>query len=304
MRHVDFCSAAQLGLTAEEIAFLLPAAEARFDAFAKQTNYNLKDALYGSKHFSNHISSFKGAGGDALEAINGATLHALIYGTGEAENPPETLLDDQGYGLQHSSYGAVSVGTPSGMTDFLVGSAALSQYAKTINFNFAEIYCSSGDQLAVHAHAKRQVELTLSSEQFIMMVRGDAGFKTPCGLQIRDGSRADSPPSTNYDNHDAEDFKAQIDALTVPLSKLIHEICELVSAGASKKSEYDAMIELSKQAATEYAKIAPAILEIGNAKGAAEGKRAHHQFVTEMNERLGQLNIGQSISQLLGLSKD
>lgn len=306
MRYVDTYTPAQLGLTAEELAFLMPEAEARFAAFAAATNYNREDALNDRKDFSNHTSSLKTKTRE-MDAINGTLLYGLLYPTSNlsenGEVVTQTKLNSEGFGLKHSSYGAVSVSNPSGGGYFLVGSSALSQYAKTINFNFATIYDDREASLDLHADAMRNLEVTLSSEQFIMMVRGDSGFKTPCGLSIRDGMRNDIPPSTNFDKHDAKDFTAEIDALTQPLSELLDKLTNQIKAGASKKGEYAALVELAQQASAEYAKIAPAILEIGNAKGAQEGQRAHHQFITEMNERLGQLKIGETLSQLLGLSK-
>jgi hypothetical protein len=308
MRYVDAYTPAMLGLTAEEVAFLMPAAEARFNAFADKTNYNRADATNPRKLFSDHVCRFKGDFDGVMDAINGTVLYGLIYSSPDAGEQPYVItpvqVNDEGYGLKHSSYGAVSVGNPGGGESFLVGSAALSQYAKTISFNFASVYDDRDDRLDVHAEAMRLLELTLSSEQFIMMVRGDSGFRTPCGLSIRDGMRNDCPPSTSFDKHDSKDFKAEIDALTQPLSDVLDKLREKVGQAVSKKSEYAVLVELAKEACAEYARIAPAILEIGNAKGAQEGQRAHHQFVSEMNERLGQLNIGQSISQLMGLGKD
>lgn len=306
MRYVDTYTPAMLGLTAEELAFLMPEAEARFAAFAAATNYNREDAFNDRKDFSNHTSSLKTKTPE-LDAIKGTLLYGLLYPNaalsenGDVVTQPQ--LNSEGFGLKHSSYGAVSVSNPSGGGYFLVGSSALSQYAKTINFNFATIYDDREASLDLHADAMRNLELTLSSEQFIMMVRGDSGFKTPCGLSIRDGMRNDIPPSTNFDKHDAKDFTAEIDALTQPLSEILDKLNNQIKLGASKKGEYAALVELAQQAADEYANIAPAILEIGNAKGAQEGQRAHHQFITEMNERLGQLKIGESLSQFLGLTQ-
>lgn len=306
MRYVDSYTPAQLGLTAEEVAFLQPEAEARFQAFAAKTGYNRDDIYDTRKQFSNHTASLKGKTAE-LDAVTGTLLHAVIYiamnANSQGEIVTDTQLDAEGFGLQHSSYGAVSVGNPSGNSCFLVGSAALSQYAKTISVNYARVYDDREGTLDVHADPRRNLELTLSAEQFIMMVRGDSGFKTPCGLSLRDGMRSDIPPSTNFDQHDSKDFAAEVDALIKPVSDVLAKLKDLIDQGASKKGEYAAMVELAQQAAAEYAKIAPAILEMGNAKGAQEGKRAHHQFVAEMNERLGQLNLGHNLSQLLGLSQ-
>lgn len=306
MRHVDSYTPAQLGLTTEEIAFLQPEAEARFDAFANKTGFNRDDLLNPRKQFSDHTSSLKGKTPE-LDAITGTLLHSILYPAaqaGQGEIITETVSDEEGFGLQHSSYGAISVGNPSGNSCFLVGSAALSQYAKTISINYARVYNDRDGSLDVHADARRNLELTLSSEQFIMMVRGDSGFKTPCGLSLRDGMRSDIPPSTNFDQHDSKDFTAEIDALTKPVSLLLEKLKNQIAQGASKKGDYAALVELAQQAVAEYERIAPAILEISNAKGAQEGKRAHHQFVLEMNERLGQLNISQTLSQLLGLAQN
>lgn len=306
MRHVDSYTPAMLGLTAEELAFLMPEAEARFAAFAAATNYNLDDVLNERKQFSDHTATLK-TKTPVMDAITGTLLYGIVYRNSKLSDSGEVLtptkLNSEGFGLKHSSYGAVSVSNPSGGCYFLVGSSALSQYAKTINFSFATIYDDRDTALDLHAEAMRNLELTLSSEQFIMMVRGDSGFKTPCGLSIRDGMRNDIPPSTNFDKHDAKNFTAEIDALTKPLSEIIERLAALINLGASKKGEYAALVELAKQAEAEYEKVAPAILNIGNAKGAQEGQRAHHQFVTEMNERLGQLKIGENLSQLLGLSQ-
>lgn len=306
MRYVDSYTPAQLGLTEEELAFLQPEAEARFQAFAIKTGYNREDVYNPRKLFSDHTGQIKGKSAE-LDAITGTLLHALIYSAKDenvfGEVVTETKLDAEGFGLQHSSYGAVSVGNPSGNSCFLVGSAALSQYAKSISINYARVYDDRDGSLDVHAEAKRSLELTLSAEQFIMMVRGDSGFKTPCGLMIRDGMRSDMPPSTNFDQHESKDFAAEINALTKPVAVLLSQLKALIDQGASKKGEYAAMVELAQQAAAEYARIAPAVLEMANAKGAQEGKRAHRQFVTEMNERLGQLNIDRTLSQLLGLAQ-
>lgn len=305
MRYLDTISPHDLGLSQEELDFLMPEAEARFSAFAKKTNFSRSESSQ-KKSFSDHVSGLKEPSTTLSQAIEAMTVHYLVRTTtardGDIDIP--TVLDDDGLGLEHSSYGSVSVGKPSGSDDFLVGSSALSQYVKSISFNLAKVDNHYADRPALHAGVGRKLELTLSSEQFIMMVRGDSGFYTPCGVQLNNGHWNDSPPSTNFDNHSSLDFEDKINELTQPLNEALLKLKDMIREGASKKGEYAAMVDQSKLASAEYAKVTDAVLAMGNAKGAEEGNRAHRQFVVEMNERLGQLKIGKTLNELLGLTHD
>jgi hypothetical protein len=308
MRYVDIITVRDLGLTAEEIAFLTPEAQTRFAEFAAKTHYDL-NKVGRRTPFSSHLETLRQPAFSNQDAIEGGTLYYFLNHDASASLGGEivtpTVLNADGLGLEHSSYGAVSVTNPSGCSSYLVGSNSISQYSKSITFNFAEVYVDSGheDRPGLHAGVGRKLELALSAEQFIMMVRGDAGFYTPCGLQINDGHRNDTPPATTFDAHDSIDFKGLLQDLLKDVASELQSLKELVSLGASKKADYAAFVEQSRRISDAYAAVVDEVLALGNAKGAAEGQRAQRQFVNEMNERLGQLKVGQTIQELLGLTQ-
>jgi hypothetical protein len=310
MRYVDNVTPRDLGLTADEIAFLLPAAEAGFQAFATKTGYDRSNEAKKRNAYSDHINRLKPPRADEQDIICATTLRDLLTHRGENSLDgallTPTRLDDSGLGLEHSSYGAVAVSNPSGANAYLVGANSISQYSKSITFNFAEVYVDRGreDRPGLHAGVGRKLELALSAEQFIMMVRGDAGFYTPCGVQINDGHWNDRPPATTFDAHESINFESILNDLLKEVSAEIALLKELVSKGASKKTEYAAFVEQTNRISEAYTKVIDEVLALGNAKGAAEGQRAQRQFINEMNERLGQLKVEQTVQELLGLGKD
>ena len=310
MRYVDIVTARDLGLTPEELAFLQPEAEHNFDEWSKKTEYDRSNKYNRQNPFSTHLESLRAPRFTAADAIEGSTLHHVLnYDPARNENGQlivETSLDADGLGLAHSSYGAVSVTNPSGANDFLVGANTISQYSKSIVFNLARVDVDRGheDRPTLHSGVGRKLELALSAEQFILMVRGDAGFYTPCGVQINTGHWNDTPPAMTFDRHGAVDFKAVLVDLLKGVEAELTTLRAMVANGASKKGEYAAFVEQSKRISEAYAKVVDEVLALGNAKGAAEGQRAQRQFITEMNERLEQLKIGQTVEELLGLTQD
>ncbi|MDT8925233.1 hypothetical protein RBE51_20785 [Pseudomonas taiwanensis] len=309
MRYVDIVSARDLGLTLEELAFLLPEAENSFEAWSQKTEYDRSNKYNRRNPFSTHLEGLRAPSFTAMDAIEGSTLHDLLnYDPAQIQNGlmiVETSLDADGLGLEHSSYGAVSVTNPSGANNFLVGANTISQYSKSIVFNLARVDVDRGheDRPALHSGVGRKLELNLSAEQFILMVRGDAGFYTPCGVQINTGHWNDTPPAMTFDRHGAVDFKAVLEDLLQGVEAELSILRAMVANGASKKGDYAAFVEQSRRISEAYAKVVDEVLALGNAKGAAEGQRAHQQFITEMNERLAQLNIGQTVEELLGLTQ-
>lgn len=306
MRHLDIITINDLGLTREEIDFLLPQAEARMKAFMQKADF-WPDEPVTAAYFYKHLEYLNQRDVTVLEKLNAMTAAKVAFSCSTADASHDrmiaTVLNKDGYGLEHSSYGAVSVGDPSGSERYLVGSSALSQYSKSMTFNFARVDDRNADRPELHENPRRLVELCLSSEQFVMMVRGDNGFQTPCGLRVNDGHWTDMPPATNYDRHDSTDFEGEIRSLMKPLDVVLKKLEVMIQAGASKKDEYAALVEQANLASAEYGKVVDAILAMGNAKGAEEGQRAHRQFVSEMNERLGQLKLGHKLNELLGLSQ-
>jgi hypothetical protein len=306
LRYVDSVSLHELGLTQEEIAFLLPAAEAEFAVVSAKIGYSHKDAVARRKSFTNYLSELSGKNHDEAFAIKAQTLFSIVHGgqpkTVNGNLVVETVLDADGLGLKHSSYGAVALGNPSGSHLNIVGAATLSQYAKSMKFSFASVHSDRDSKADLHPESSRLIELTFSAEQLSMLIRADKGVYTPCGLNMGDGHWNDLPPSTNYDRHGSVDFLAQVSALMKPLEGAINVLQDMVKQGASKKADYQAMIDQSHVAAAEYAKVTDAILALGMEKGAQVSDNANRQFVAEMNQRLGQLNLGHIMDELLGLT--
>lgn len=309
MRYVDIVTARDLGLTPEELAFLQPEVERSFEAWAEKTGYDRSNKYSRQNPFSTHLDGLREPAFSAVDAIEGNTLHYLIsHDPALSQNGQlivATSLDADGLGLSHSSYGAVSVTNPSGANDFLVGANTISQYSKSIAFNLARVDVDRGheDRPTLHAGVGRKLELSLSAEQFILMVRGDAGFYTPCGVQINTGHWNDTPPAMTFDRHGSTDFKAELEDLLQGVEVELSALRAMVANGASKKSEYAAFVQQSKRISEAYTKVIDEVLALGNAKGAAEGQRANRQFITEMNERLEQLKIGETVEELLGLTQ-
>lgn len=306
LRYVDSVALHELGLTQEEIAFLLPAAEAEFAVVSAKIGYSHAEAKAKRKSFTNYLSELSGKHHDEAFAIKAQTLYMIVHG-GEAKTINgnrviETVLDADGLGLEHSSYGAVALGNPSGSHLSIVGAATLSQYAKSMKFSFASVHCDRDSKADLHPEASRLIELTFSSEQLSMLIRADKGVLTPCGLNLGDGHWTDLPPSTNYDRHGSVDFLAQVNALMEPLEGALNVLSDMIKKGASKKADYQAMIDQSQVAASEYAKVTDTLLALGMEKGAQVSQTATRQFIAEMNERLGQLNLGHIMDELLGLT--
>lgn len=308
MRYVDIVTYRDLGLTAEEVAFLQDAAQAEFELFAEKTGYDNTNKYGRRDPFGTHIEGLKEPRFSVLDAINGMTLNTLLeYDPShhiDGDRLVKTVLNNEGLGLSHSSYGAVSVTNPSGAGRYLVGAHTLSQYSKSISFNFADVECRDDDNPRLHSRAGRRLELALSAEQFMTMVRGDAGVYTPCGVQLHDGHWNDAPPQTSFEASGSIDFKVMLGNMLAPVTTEIDTLRAMVAKGASKKAEYAAFVEQCKRISQAYAQVVDSVLELGNATGQAEGKRAHEQFVADMNERLSQLKIEQTVQELLGLTQD
>lgn len=308
LRYVDSVALHELGLTQEQFDFLLPAAEADFAEVSKTIGYSHAEAKARRKSFTNYLSELSGKNHDEAFAIKAQTLFNVVHGglanTVDGNLVIETELDADGLGLKHSSYGAVALGNPSGSHLSIVGAATLSQYAKSMKFTFASVHSDRDSKADLHPEASRLIELTFSAEQLAMLIRADKGVLTPCGLNLGDGHWTDLPPSTNYDRHGSVDFVAQVSALMKPLDGAINVLRDMIKQGASKKADYQALIDQSKVAAAEYAKVTDALLTLGMEKGSEVSQTANRQFVAEMNERLGQLNLGHIMDELLSLSHD
>lgn len=306
LRYVDTVSLHELGLTKEEIDFLLPAAEAEFALVAARMGYVHENAKTRNKSFSNYLSELSTKNHDIAFGIKAQTLYGLVHQsqkkTINGGLVVETKLDADGYGLKHSSYGAVALGNPSGSHLNMVGASTLSQYAKSMKFTFATVDAPRDGKAELHPESSRVIELTFSSEQLSMLIRADKGVYTPCGLNLNVGHWNDLPPSTNFDRHGSVDFMSEVNALLKPLDNAIEVLRGMIRQGASKKADYQAMIDQSKVAAAEYAKVTNALLELGMDKGAEVSQKANRQFAAEMNERLGQLNLGHIMDELLGLT--
>jgi hypothetical protein len=307
IRYVDSVSLHELGLTQEEIDFLLPAAEAEFAVVAAKMGYSHADAKAKRKSFTNCLSELSTKDHGIDFAIKAQTLHAMVYDsqvkTINGDLVVETELDADGLGLKHSSYGAVALGNPSGSHLNMVGASTLSQYAKSMKFTFASVHSDRDGKADLHPEPSRVIELIFSSEQLSMLIRADKGVYTPCGLNLNVGHWNDLPPSTNYDRHGSVDFLSEVNALLKPLESAIEVLRGMIKQGASKKADYQAMVDQSKVAAAEYAKVTEKLLELGMDKGTEVAQEANRQFAAEMNERLGQLNLGHVMAELLGLTQ-
>jgi hypothetical protein len=76
----------------------------------------------------------------------------------------------------------------------------------------------------------------------------------------------------------------------------------MIKQGASKKADYQAMIDQSLVASAEYAKVTEDLLALGMETGAEVSDNANRQFIAEVNVRLGQLNLGHVIDEVLGIN--
>lgn len=314
MRYVDIINAAELGLTEEEIDFLMPEAKARFDEFSKRTGYDLKND--GLDEFNRHISNKRTSeifGSDRFVIVEISAIRAFINGYASRTNrdwnlvdglmTSETILDKDGFGLVHNSYGTIQVGNPSGASDFMVGSSSLSQYSKTLSLMSARVDVSDDDKIRLMGGIYRHIEMTFSSEQFSMLVRGDKGFLTPCGLEVSNQHWNDCPPKLTFSAVGSVDMKAKIGDIIAPLEVEAKRLGVMISEGASKKAEYAALIDQAKTVLSIYEEIEAEMINLAMEFGAKEGDRAQRQFELEMTSRLEQLQLSGSLHEIMLLTK-
>lgn len=303
MRHTDRVYVRELGFTAEELAFLKPQAEAMLEPFLKKVvkgNYGSKE-----KKFYDLIrekSAEELLGGDPIARLKIETLHAIAKAEPGSETNfiQETELAESGLALKHSSFGAMDVGNPSGLSHHTVGSPSLGNYHKSLTFKTASATLSDDSSPRLYGSARELLSLTLTLEQFCMMIRGNKGVLTPCGVSST-LHWADSVPNLTNAKVTVRDLEAEIWLAEMPLTRKIRAFTKLLEGGASKKGDYEALIQAAKEARAAFEAVLGDISAIAMEAGIKEGEIAQRQFQSDLNERLGQLKLGSGFTSMMHL---
>jgi len=310
MRHVMNVSVADLELTETEIAFLQPKAKSIFDEFDKATGYTKQPKTRES--FSSFLARDEVKRvhkGDISTVIGLKVVHAVALADQDdlvsKVKKVETVLDKEtGLGIQHSSYGGINIGNPSGSTNLLVGSASLGNYCKTIGFKPARVEFSSGDSPRMFCRNIELIELTMSLEQYCMFIRGNKGIHTPCGLS-RSLYWADDAPALVPVIENKRNLKREVDQIIQPVSVKLQALVQMIKAGASKKAEYADLVDGASEAYSYFQAVAEDISKLVKSAAMKEGEVAQRQFQADMADRLGQLKLSSSLNTMLrGLSHD
>ena len=303
MRHTDRVYVRELGFTAEELAFLKPQAEAMLEPFltkAKKGDSSGKEKSFYS--FVRQKSVLDLIGNDPIAVLQIETIHAItvvnpVDGTNLIQ---ETVLADSGLALMHSSFGSMSVGNPTGLSDHTVGSPSLDNYHKSLTFKTASASLDDESSPRLYGSTRELLSLTLTLEQFCMMIRGNKGVFTPCGVSST-RHRADSIPSLTNAKVTKRDLEADIWQAAKPLIVKIQAFTKLLDGGVSKKSEYEALINAAKEARTAFKAVFWSISNIAMEAGIKEGEIAQKQFQSDLHERLDQLKLGTGMKALIRL---
>lgn len=303
MRHTDRVYVKELGFTAEEVAFLKPQAEAMLAPFLKRAH---KEVYAGDKKNFYDLVREKAVSeilrNDPIARVRIETINAIAKAEPKAEPKPlqETVLAEAGFALKHSAFGSMEVGNPSGLSNHTVGSPSLGNYHKSLTFKSASADVSEGSGPRLYGNGRDLMSLTLTLEQFCMMIRGNKGVFTPCGLE---GTLhwADSVPKLTNAKVTERDIQAEIWKAELPLVHKIRAFSKLLEAGASKRGEYEALIQAAKEARAAFETVQETIMGIAMEAGHKEGQIAQKQFQSDMQERLGQLKLGSGFASMLRL---
>jgi hypothetical protein len=303
MRHTDRVYVRELGFTAEELAFLKPQAEAMLEPFLKKAT----EDMYGGKDkkFYDLVREKSVAellGNDPIARLQIETVHAIAKAEQGDESSliQETVLADSGFALQHSSFGTMEVGNPTGLNHHTVGSPSIGDQNKSLTFKTASATLSKESAPRLYGAARELLSLTLTLEQFCMMIRGNKGVLTPCGVSST-RHWADSVPNLTNAKVTVRDLEAEIWVAEMPLTRKIRAFTKLLEAGASKKGDYEALIDAAKEARAAFEAVLGGISAIAMEAGIKEGEIAQKQFQSDLNERLGQLKLGSGFTSMMHL---
>lgn len=311
MRHFSYVPLRDLDLTEEELAFLQPQAAAMFTSFAKATRYDQINA-----HKETSFSDFldrpevkRILEDDPLKAISVQVIHGIANPSALARagktRTLETVLDSgTGLGIEHSSFGGIKIGSPTGAEALLVGSASLGSQSKSIGLTTGRVSVDDDREPNMYSGGTQLIELIMSIEQYCMFIRGNKGILTPCGMS-RNGQMADDAPALTHVQSSQRDLKREIRQAAQPMIPKLKAFVELLEEGASKKSDYADLVTAAEQAHSAYQSVAEEISGIVKAAGIKVGDVAKRQFEADMTERMGQLKLGGELNALVrGLSHD
>lgn len=299
MRYVNTSPLHQLGLTDEEILFLQPLAAEKHEAFCAAHNFDKKrkfsDQLYsGYRHSSLSALGLNGV----IEAEINHSISTWTLPSADFRNP-KTEVDDRGFGIAHSSYGAIAVTKPSGNRNDLVGSASVMGYYLDMRFSF----CS------IHSHDAREPSLFSQNEMFTCSLSGEQFFTlqrtnnqaVPCKLQRMTDSYTDSPPVFYPTLANEKAYKQQLTEICAPLTQCLGKLKEALTAGVSKKAEREQVLQILNEAKRLFDNIRPQIDAMTGGESQKEVMRVERQFQAEMTARMKTLGLEHMIEAMLQL---
>lgn len=299
MRYVNIASLYNLGLTEEEINFLKPQAEKLHQQFC--TAHQFSD----TRKFSDNLYTGSSRGSLGRLQSRGFVEAEVNYYLSTwsprevTRGTVEPRFDERGFGLEHSSYGSISVSKPSSNRTDLVGSASLMGYYLDIRFSFCEVNVRDVREPSLFPR-NELLTLSLSSEQFFALLRSN-NQAVPCRVQQMMESYTDLPPILYPTLAKAHDYENQLKAICAPLAECMKRFESLVEAGVSKKAERDAVVQVIQEAKDLFD---AARLEINAMTGGESRKeilRVERQFEVEMTNRLKSLGLEHLRDQVLRL---
>lgn len=312
MRNSSYVPLRDLGLTEEELAYLQPKAAAIFDKFVKSSRY--EPDKEGKKSFSDFLDRpdvKKLLEQDPRKVMGIKVIHGIVHPSATATAGKTRTLKTEihevtGFGLKHSSYGGIRIGSPSGAEWMLVGSPSLGGYCKSIGFTSGRISIVEDNDCEPNMYTGgiELIELIMSMEQYCMFVRGNKGILTPCGMS-RDGKFADESPALTHVQSSQRDLKREINVAAQPLVAKVQAFVKMLEQGASKKSDYADLVTAASEAHESFKAVADEIVGIVKTAGVKVGDIAKRQFEADMTDRMGQLKLGSELNALVrGLSHD
>ena len=297
MRYVNIAPVYQLGLTEEEVNFLKPQAEKRHAEFCRIHQFNgvrkYRDSLYAG-------SSTGSLGKLKSRAFVEAEVDYFLVSWSPQElarGQTAPRLDDRGFGLEHSSYGAIQVSKPSGSRNDLVGSASLMGYYLDIRFSFCEVNVRDIREPSLFS-GNEMYTCSLSNEQFFTLIRSN-NQPVPCRVQQMVESYPDLPPILYPTLAKAHDYKKQLSDICAPLTECMSRFRDLLDAGISKKAEREAVIEVIQQAKACFDSARIQIDTMTGDESRKEIQRVERQFEAEMTSRLQSLGLEHLTDQVL-----
>lgn len=289
MRYVNTLSLHQLGLSADELAFLKPLAEKRHEQFCEEgsiaSNRGFSEQLYGRGRFGqpDHYT--------VQQRIEAEVNHALVEGvpTSKRFRQRETEVDADGFGLEHSSYGAVSVTRPNGSREGMVGSASLFGYYFDVHLGFGEVCVRDSREPALRCD-REMLTLSLSPEQFVQLQRVN-NEPVPCRLDQVQSGFTDTPPVLAAMLAKEKDIETRIKALCRPFNISLNALGELLKAGVSKQAERNAVMAKLEEAKAHFAEARKAIDALTESESELEIERVERQFNAEVQSRMSTLGL-------------